>query len=409
MKKPLLLALLLSVPAFIMAQQKPYVILISFDGFRYDYVKNVNPPAFQSFIKKGTQAEALIPSFPSKTFPNHYTLVTGLYPGHHGLVDNQFYDKDRKETYGMRDKSKVVDSYYYGGVPLWQLARQNGMKAAAYFWVGSEVTASDRHPDYYFPFDDASAPELRITQTLDWLKLPETERPHLITLYFSSPDHEGHDFGPQAEETKKAVLKADTLLSKLMKGLESINLPVNVILVSDHGMAELTNQPETFVFTDDVFQKKVSTIKVVNGGTQTHVYVRDQQQKDSLYQILKTRENNFKVYRQEDFPKKWSYENSRSGDLLLTIAPGHYFRDGDKEKFLSTMKVGKKWGAHGFDPDEVKEMQGIFYASGPNIKSGLTVPAFKNVNVYPLVAKILGLPLPPIDGKTETIEKIYKK
>jgi alkaline phosphatase D len=275
--------------------------------------------------------------------------------------------------------------------------------------VGSEVTAADRHPDYYYPFDDTSAPELRITQALDWLKMPEAERPHLITLYFSSPDHEGHNFGPQAEETRKAVLKADTLLSKLMKGLESVNLPVNVILVSDHGMAELENEASTFVFLDEVFQKKVPTINIVNGGTQAHVYVRDAQQRDSLYQVLKARENNFKVYRQQDFPAKWNYENSRSGDLLITVAPHHYLRDGDREKFLSTMKAGKKWGAHGFDPYEVEDMRGIFYAAGPNIKSGLTVPAFQNVNVYPLVAKILGLPLPPIDGKTANIEKIYRK
>ena len=170
-------------------QAAPYVILISFDGFRYDYVNNYNPPNFKAFIAKGSQAEAIIPSFPSKTFPNHYSLVTGLMPGHHGLVDNQFYDAPRNEWYGMRDKQRVSDPYYYGGVPLWQLAKENGMKSASFFWVGSELSDERRRPDYYFPFDDKIPPKVRINQALNWLKLSESERPHLITLYFSFPDH----------------------------------------------------------------------------------------------------------------------------------------------------------------------------------------------------------------------------
>ena len=155
------------------AQQEstPYVIMISFDGFRYDYVQNFNPPNFKQFIAKGSQAEALIPSFPSKTFPNHYTLVTGLNPGNHGLVDNSFYDPAQKEFYGMRDKVKVTDPYYYGGVPLWELAKRNGMKAASYFWVGSEMTEESRRPDYYFSFDDKVDPQKRVDQVINCLQL----------------------------------------------------------------------------------------------------------------------------------------------------------------------------------------------------------------------------------------------
>src|SRR5687768_6178919 len=126
-------------------QHTPYVILISFDGFRHDYLKQVDAPNFKSIIKNGSHADGLIPSFPSKTFPNHYSIVTGLYPGHHGLVDNQFYDPLQQKPYSMRNRGAVTDPVFYGGTPLWQLAKQHGIKSASYFWVGSELKAEKLH------------------------------------------------------------------------------------------------------------------------------------------------------------------------------------------------------------------------------------------------------------------------
>jgi len=386
-----------------------YVILVSFDGFRHDYVKNFNPTSFKAFISKGSQAESLIPSFPSKTFPNHYTLVTGLNPGNHGLVDNSFYDRQRNEDYGMRKKNLVADPYYYGGVPLWELARRNGMKSASYFWVGSEMTDEARRPDYYFPFDDSGDPQARVDKVIEWLKLPESERPHLITLYFSSPDHEGHDFGPSAEQTRKAVLKADTLLGKLMAGVESTKLPVNVILVSDHGMNELIVREETYIFIDELIDRKNPSVKVVNSGTQTHLYFSDLKKRDSVYAVLKANEKDYRVLKKEDFPARWHYQNDRAGDLLVLVTPGHYIRAGSRERFLKSASIGSKVGEHGYDPELTSDVRGIFYAQGPNINSGMTLVPFQNIHIYPLIAKILGLPLPPIDGKPEVLEKLYRK
>jgi predicted AlkP superfamily pyrophosphatase or phosphodiesterase len=394
------------------AQQKsvPYVIMVSFDGFRYDYVQNFNPPNFKQFIANGSQAKALIPSFPSKTFPNHYTLVTGLNPGNHGLVDNTFYDPARKEIYKMSDKIKVADLYYYGGVPLWELAKRNGMKSASYFWVGSEMNEESRRPDYYFPFNDKVDPQKRVDQVIDWLKLPEAERPHMITLYFSFPDHEGHSFGPSSEETRHAVLRADTLLGNLMKGVVSTKLPVNVILVSDHGMHELTVEESTYIFIDELIDRKNPNVKLVNGGTQTHLYITDKHKRDSVYDVLKKNEKNYTVLKKEDYPARWYYNNSdRVGDLMVLAKPHHYIREGSRERFLKSPKIGSKEGAHGYDPAEVTDVRGIFYAQGPNIKSAITLEPFRNIHVYPLVAKILGLPLPVIDGKEEVLLKLYKK
>jgi predicted AlkP superfamily pyrophosphatase or phosphodiesterase len=183
----LLLLLLTFVVYAAVAQKKstPYVILISFDGFRHDYVQKFDPPHFKEFIRKGAAADGLIPSFPSKTFPNHYTLVTGLYPGHHGLVDNQFYDPVQLKRYGMGDRKAVLDTTFYGGMPLWQLAHKHGLKSASYFWVGSEVPLRGNYPDYYFPYNQSVPNKDRVDQTIAWLKLPEKDRPHYFTVFLS--------------------------------------------------------------------------------------------------------------------------------------------------------------------------------------------------------------------------------
>jgi predicted AlkP superfamily pyrophosphatase or phosphodiesterase len=230
------------------SKSTPYVLLISFDGFRFDYAEKFDAPNFKSLMKSGSYAEGLIPSFPSKTLPNHYSIVTGLYPGKHGLVDNSFFDPDRNEFFEMRNRDRVTDPYYYSGTPLWKLARSQGIKSASMFWVGSELTPQELRPDYYHPYQESVQDSTRIQQVFQWLKLPEKDRPHFITLYFSYPDHEGHQFGPASEETRRAVLKADRTLEIIMKGIHDIDLPINVIVISDHGMEELKTHPDTYIF-----------------------------------------------------------------------------------------------------------------------------------------------------------------
>ncbi len=404
MKKAWVLILWLSVFKIACAQKEvPYVILVSFDGFRYDYVSKFNPPHFKEFIRKGTAAEGLIPSFPSKTFPNHYTLVTGLYPGHHGLVDNTFYDPTLHRVYGMKDKSVVRDTSFYGGTPLWQLAQQAGQRSASFFWVGSEAPVKGEYPNYYLPYDESVRNDKRIDQVIAWLNLPEKERPHFISLYFSLVDSEGHRSGPASDKLKETVLKADSLLGNLEEKLKSVKLPVNVILVSDHGMYGLTDQEVTYITLQKLYNTKDSSVITANGGTQTHIYTK---RADSLYTILKKQENHFKVYKREELPARWYYNNDRTGDLLIVAEPGYYIQD-IARGFGNWQSAA--FGVHGYDPGVVKEMQGIFYAKGPNIKAGKTIGAFENIHVYPLIAHILGLQTPPIDGKFEVLKPIYKK
>lgn len=392
----------------LMAQDTPYVVMVSFDGFRHDYTERFDLPNFQKFISRGSSSKGLIPSFPSKTFPNHYSIVTGLYPGHHGLVNNEFYDPGRKEFYGMDQKDRVIDPYYYSGIPLWTLARQNGIRSASYFWVGSEIPDEGHHPDYYLPYKESVPFEDRVDQVLDWLKLPEQERPHIITLYFSSPDHEAHRYGPLSDEAQAAAKAVDQMLGRLMDGIDQLSLPVNVILVSDHGIKELEVRDETYIFLDEIMDVDRQSFIAVNAGSQVHLYFRDNAQRDSLTAVLDRSATHFTIVKPEDFPESWYYHHRRSGDLLLLANPGHYFRSKNRGEYMKNRKAGEKFGVHGYDPDVDPDMVGIFYACGPNIKEGIELPAFRNIHVYPLVARILGVPLPPVDGKFGVLEGIYR-
>lgn len=388
------------------AQKKdtPYVLLVSFDAFRNDYVEKFDLKNFKRFIKSGSQAEGLLPSFPSKTFPNHYTIVTGLYPGNHGLVDNTFYDPARKEMFTRRDKTIALDPYYYGGVPIWVLAQKNGMKVAPYYWVGSEVSFNGVRADYNEPYSDNTSSQYRIDKILGWLKLPAEERPHFLALYFSLVDNAGHNYGITSPELMHAVEEADKIVGKLVDGVAALHLPINIIIVSDHGMTELTNKPDTYISLGGLLPRNSSIMNVVNSGTHAHIYIEDKNKVDSVYRILKQHQANFAAYKAAQFPARWHYANPRAGDILVTADPGKEIILDDADK-----KSWSKWGEHGYDPDVVNEMKGIFYASGPNIKQGMKLPAFRNIDIYPFLAKILGLDTPPVDGSIKTLQGLYKR
>ncbi len=415
MKKYFEIILLIFVLGFVAiaktVQQEPtpYVIMVSFDGFRHDYVENYNAPNFKAFIKEGVAAEAMIPSFPSKTFPNHYSLVTGLYPDHHGLVDNTFYDSELDLQYSIGNRERVENPAFYGGLPLWQLVQQNGMKSASYFWVGSEAPIAGEFPTYYHRYDGKVPNEERIAAVIDWLELPEQERPQLISLYFSLVDDAGHSYGPDHEETKKAVLEADRLLGLLKTGVDKLNLPTNIILVSDHGMEPIYPQKENYIdFTELTKGLDMTKVRAINNGPHAHFYVKDNETKQATLETLKSRANKYKVYLKENLHDHMRYgSHERIGDILVVVEPGHYISSARRIKNNIDNEVTR--GEHGFDPYTTTTMGAIFYANGPNFKKGLKIEKFENVNVYPLVANILGITqLPKIDGELDILKPILK-
>ncbi|ERM81905.1 hypothetical protein P872_07885 [Rhodonellum psychrophilum GCM71 = DSM 17998] len=391
--------------------REQYVILISLDGFRHDYVERFKPENLSKFIQSGTSAEALIPSFPSKTFPNHYTIATGMKPENHGLVDNSFYEPEKDLVYSMGSRDIVEDGYWYGGTPIWVLAEQNGLKAASYFFVGSEAPVQGIHPSYYFNFD-ASVPNLtRVSKVFEWLQFPEDERPRMISLYFSDMDNVGHRYGPDNDEQIGGRLeKLDHELGALFEGLKSFDLDINIFIVSDHGM---TNIPKENLLNLDSITDGFAA-RVVNNGALAHLHLENTEELEDVYQRLKKSENHFKVVKVSDreYYKNIEKYRNRFGDLIILPDLGYYLATTQgmvSYQNRSAMFKTDVFGEHGFSP-EFKDMHGIFFASGPMVKEGLLISPFENIHIYPLLATILGLPIPAdIDGNLEILEPILKE
>lgn len=381
-------------------QKKPYVILISADGFRWDYAKKYQASHLLELSKNGVRAASMIPSFPSVTFPNHYTLVTGLYPSHHGLVNNSFLDEKTNERYSMGDKSNVRDGKWYGGTPLWVLAAQQHMIAASMFWVGSEAMIQGIRPSYYYDYNEKIPVSKRINTVKEWLMLPEEKRPHLITFYLSEPDHSGHSFGPESDQTKYAVKAVDSIVYELTKAVSSTGLPVNYVFVSDHGMTAVDRENPLPT------PKSIDTAKyiITSSGTMMDIHAKNKADVNQLYQQLKNEEKDYTAYLKSEMPEHFHYNATddrmnRIGDILLIPT---------WPKVFSSRKPGA--GYHGFDPTIVKDMHATFMAWGPAFKKGIEVPSFENVNVYPLITNILGLDYyGELDGKAETLKSILIK
>lgn len=386
--------------------ETPYVLLVSFDGFRHDYVERYHAQNFKALIRNGSAADAMIPSFPSLTFANHYTIVTGLYPGHHGIVSNRFFSRQYNSEYWMHDSESVRNPDFYGGTPLWQLAQEQGLKSASYFWVGSEAPVRGRYPDYWLPYRDDTPNDERITTVMKWFRLPEKERPHFVSLYFSFTDHVGHEFGPNSEEMGNAVLEADRLLGRIDSEVSRLNLPVNVIVVSDHGMYEMNTDERTFVYLNDFIPGGDSGIVVASSSGVTHLYFHDSTRLEQTYRSLRSG-NGFTVHRKSETPEFWHYRDHPSvGDLVVVSNPGYYVFPRRLDNKPAN-KAEHPWGTHGFDPSKTSDMNGIFYARGPNVRVGGRLPAFQNIHVYPFIARILGLSVPEIDGDPTVLDPIY--
>ncbi|MFI2743956.1 ectonucleotide pyrophosphatase/phosphodiesterase [Zhouia sp. PK063] len=380
------------------AKQKPYVIMVSIDGFRYDYAKKYNAKNIIEIAKNGSSTTRLIPSFPSKTFPNHYTLATGLYPENHGIVSNSFYDKKIDKSYSIGNKDAVENGNWYGGIPLWNLAQIQGMCSASYFWVGSEADINGMHPKYYYPYNKNTPYEYRVKRVLDWLKLPENVRPHMITLYFSQVDTNGHKYGPNSAETKAAVQYVDQQIGALREGLKNLNLPVYLIVTSDHGM---DNVSHLINIHDYVNVDKTQFY----GGPVAMIYTKDTIETNLLYNKL-SKQTIFKVYKKADVPNYLNFNNgNRIGDLVLIADAPYTIINSTTEK----SRLEKLGGTHGYDPFENKNMGAIFYIEGPNIKKNFTISPIENVNIYPLVAHLLGLKIiSPIDGYLSATSSIIE-
>jgi hypothetical protein len=379
---------------------KPYVILISADGFRADFNELYEAKNLNALAKTGVHAKFMTPSYPSVTFPNHYSIVTGLYPAHHGLVDNSYIDLATGSFYNMGNKKMVAEGKWYGGTPIWVLAEQQKMISASFYWVASEADIQGIKPTYHYVYNEKIDIATRIKAVKDWLSLPEAQRPHLITFYFPQVDHDAHEYGPNDAHVGNAVQFVDSSINALQKELASLSLPINYIFVSDHGMAKVDNI-NTLPLPSAI---DTAYFTVPYGDTQLHLYAKDKSKIETTYQALKL-DTSVTVYKLDETPAYWHYTSrddryNRLGDLI--VIP-HF------PKVFNLSKRKTSIGKHGFD-NHLVEMRASFSAWGPAFKNGLTIDGFENVNVFPLVAHILGLQYDEksIDGKFDVLRPILK-
>lgn len=383
-------------PPNLKAQQaKHYVIMVSLDGFRYDYAQKFGAPHLMEMARDGASTpQGMLPSYPSVTFPNHYTLVTGLRPEHHGIVAMEFMDPARDlEEYRYSWKTGQ-DGTWYQGVPIWVLAEQQGMRSASFFWPGSEAAIQGVRPTFYLHFDDKYDDARRVDQIAAWLKLPEAERPHMITLYYSNVDHAGHDFGPDSQETRDAVHHVDQMIGLLRDRIKESGLPVDLIVTADHGMIRTDRVPVVLDQFADLSRFK---------STGTHLYAPAEADAEKAFEEFRAHPNpKFEVYRRLDVPKELHYDASaREGDPVV-VPKGPY------PLYVHAPKKQPNVGSHGFNPHTIPEMKAIFYAEGPDIRAGVKLPSFENVDVYSLVARLLGLDTPPTDGSLRSLMPALK-
>ncbi|KAI6679615.1 hypothetical protein NL676_033496 [Syzygium grande] len=386
---------------------KPVVLLISSDGFRFGYQFKTPTPNIGRLIANGTEAEAgLIPVFPTLTFPNHYSIVTGLYPAYHGIINNHFVDPHTGDSFNMGSH----DPKWWLGEPLWETVANHGLKAATYFWPGSEVNkGSWACPENYCRFYNGSVPfEERVDTVLKYFDMPSSEMPVFMTLYFEDPDHQGHQVGPDDPQITEAVARIDRMIGRLIEGLEKRGVfeDVNIIMVGDHGMVGTCDKK--LIFLDDL----ASWIEIPANWVQSYTPLLAIRPPAGVSQADVVEKMNeglrsgkvgngqyLKVYLKEDLPSRLHYVASdRISPIIGLIAEGFKVE-------LKKTKHQECGGAHGYDND-IFSMRTIFIGHGPEFARGRKVPSFENVQIYNLVTSILKIQGAPNNGSASFSESV---
>jgi predicted AlkP superfamily pyrophosphatase or phosphodiesterase len=384
---------------------RPTLILISFDGFRWDYRTNYSAPNINRLAARGVSAD-LIPSYPSKTFPNHYTIVTGLYPGHHGIVANTIKDPPTGRRLSMSNSVENGDAMWWGGEPIWVTVQRQNLLSAAMFWPGSEAPIEGHRPNFWAPFNSNLPGTNRVDQVLSWLDLPVGRRPSLLTLYFSEVDAAGHNNGPNSPEVRTAIRRADGHLGRLLRGLERRHLTdkVNIVIVSDHGMAE-TSTNRVVVLEDYISPDDVEVIDI----NPTLGLFPKAGREEAVYKALAGAHPRLKVYRKAETPEQWHYrDHPRIPPIVGVVDEGWQLlpRETLRER-IARGQTGPR-GEHGYDPRDAVSMRGIFVAAGPSFKSGVVLPAFENIHIYDALAQVLGVTPARNDGDPAIARSMLK-
>jgi len=369
---------------------------VSIDGFRWDYLQHYAAPTLQRLAAAGVHARRMTPSFPSKTFPNHYTLVTGLRPEHHGIVSNYFFDPDLQASFNKNLPSDNADSrWWQQGEPVWITAERQGVRSGAYFWPGCEAAIHGVRPSLHRAFDARTLSDRRVDDVLGWLDLPESERPRFCALYLNVVDVVGHRFGPDSPEMAAAVSEADAAVSRLLAGLEKRGLQgqANVVVVSDHGMS--SQGLDTLVFLDDLVDPSRVQVESSgpNGGvrplpgTVTAAALAAEMKAKAPPQI--------QVYLREEVPARYHYRDNPRIPPIVFIADEHW--NVETRDSLAKYSGQVEKGNHGWDPAS-PNMGALFIATGPAFRKGQVIEDVDNIHLYNFLCRTLGIKPAPNDG-----------
>jgi len=397
-----LLVLALGAPA---AQSVPprerILILISLDAFRWDYLQKYKAPNLSKLAADGVHAERLIPMFPSMTFPNHHTIVTGLRPARHGVIHNNIYDPVTKETFAF-NKPELQGPQWWGGEPIWVTAIKSGRRADVLFWPGTGAAMAGMLPTEWKRYDGKPEPSEVVDLGLAWLEQPPEKRPGVVMLYFHHVDSVGHRYGPDSPETAASVAQVDEAMGRLVAGLHRLKLDdvANLVIVSDHGMVEVSTN-RTILLGDFVDMK---TVQVDFSGALAGLRPRDGNV-DALYQAFKGKENHFKAYR-HDIPERYHFRGNPRIPPVILVADDAWYLSNRSANEPSTRAMNK--ATHGYDP-ELASMGATFIAWGPAFQHGVTLAPVENVHIYNLLCTTLGLKPAPNDGDNRLVEKVLAK
>lgn len=404
MKK--LTALLIVIPVILLgcqtaqteAPQRTPLLLISIDGLRPMDLASTDTPVLDSLTARGTLAESMIPVFPTSTFPNHYSLVTGLYPDNTGVISNTMFDAEMGRWFRLSDRSAVGDGRWYGGEPIWVTAENNDIRTATMFWPGSEAEIMGVRPTRWFTYDGSLPYRSRADSIVTWLTLEDDTRPDFLTLYFSRVDSHGHSFGAGSDSVLSAIRYVDGVLGYMISRLEDAGIwpNIDIIITSDHGMIDLSENQ--LIFLDDLIN--LDDVNVINWSPVVMLQPVEGM-RETIYKQLKAQENNFSVFYREDIPERFNFgrhprvpEIVVIADLGWTITSSSFFN-----------RRGILAGTHGFD-NEYPEMHAYFMAVGPSFQQGQVIPPFSAVHVYELMARLLRVEAAPNDGNPEVLAPI---
>lgn len=370
------------------------LILISLDGFRWDYLEKFDAPVLRQLAAGGVRATRMNPSFPSKTFPNHYTLVTGLRPERHGIVSNFFFDPALKASFNKNNPRDNGDArWWQQGEPVWITAEKQGVRSACYFLPGNEAEIHGTRPSFYLPFEKSISSSQRVDGLLEWLALPPRQRPAFCALYLEVVDVAGHQSGPEAPETIAAIEEADRAVARLLAGLQRLGLrdTANIVVVSDHGLSETS--ADRVIFLEDLMD--VGQVQVESTGPNGGVRPLVGTAAELVASIRARAPPQLQVYLREEVPAHLHYRANDRIPPVVLIADDHWMIESKVgwPNFAATYNRAN----HGWDP-ATPNMGALFLANGPAFKTGLVLEPFDNIHVYDLLCTLLGVTPAPNDG-----------